>query len=209
MTDAWFENAVMPDGLPIDGCRLEEAQALKLYLRDEITIEQASLQITLPTSACPEPGDPLIYLWGLFQDAMLEIAGCQKKVVDLLLRIQKLPDVKIGGKQHEGALSNQKAVLWRDLPGFGNLWYDGNWWIYASHWRRDAAYATPERKAIAINQAIAEALMARSGLMGDDVGFDGLARLADTLEDERSNLEVEVPMERMGGLCRRFATWDV
>jgi hypothetical protein len=62
MTDAWFENAVMPDGLPIDGCRPEEAQALKAYLRGEITVDQACLHLTLPTTECPEPGDPLLYL---------------------------------------------------------------------------------------------------------------------------------------------------
>jgi hypothetical protein len=198
MTDAWFENAVMPDGLPIDGCRPEEAQALKSYLRDEITIDQASVQITLPTTTCSEPGDPLLYLWGLLQDAMLEISGCQKKIVHLLLRIQQLPDVKIEETQHVWALSNKDEVLWKDLPGFANSWYDGNWWIYQSHWRRDATYATPEWKDKAISQAIAEAMMARSSLMGDDVdvGFDGLARLADTLEDDQADLEIEVLMVR-------------
>jgi hypothetical protein len=198
MTDAWFENAVMPDGLPIDGCRPEEAQALKSYLRDEITIDQACLQITLPTTTCPNPGDPLLYLWGLLQDAMLEISGCQKKVVDLLLRIQGLPDVDIEEEQHVWALSDRSEVLWRDLPGFGNPWYDGNWWVYSSHWRGDAAYATSERKEMAINQAVAEAIMAKSGLTGDDVGvgFDGLARLAHTLEDEKADLEIEIPMVR-------------
>jgi hypothetical protein len=201
MTDAWFENAVMPDGLPIDGCRQEEAQALKSYLRDEITIDQASFQITFPTIEYAEPGDPLIYLWGLLQDAMLEISGCQKKVVDLLLRIQELPDVKLGKEQHQGALSNEKSVLWRDLPGFANLWYDGSWWVHGSQWRSELAYATPERKAMAINQAVAEATMARSGLMIDDVGFDGLSRLADTLEDERADLEVEVPMVKEWVVC--------
>jgi hypothetical protein len=201
MTDAWFENAVMPDGLPIDGCRQEEAQALKSYLRDDITIDQASLQITLPTTECAEPGDPLIYLWGLLQDAMLGIPGCQKKVVDLLLRIQELPDVNLGREQHQGALSNEKSVLWRDLPGFANLWYDGSWWVHGSQWRSELAYATPERKAMAANQAIAEAVIARSGLMGDDVGFDGLSRLADTLEDERADLEVEIPMVKEWVVC--------
>jgi hypothetical protein len=198
MTDAWFGNAIMPDGLPIDGCRPEEAQALKSYLRDEITVDQACVQITLPTTTCSEPGDPLLYLWGLLRDAMLEIPGCQRKIVDLLLRIQQLPDVKIEETQHIWALSNKEEVLWRDLPGFGNSWYDGNWWIYQSNWRRDAAYATPELKAMATNQAIAEANMARFGLMGDDVGvgFDGLARLADTLEDDQADLEIEVLMVR-------------
>jgi hypothetical protein len=201
MTDAWFENAVMPDGLPIDGCRQEEADALKVYLRDHITVDQACLQITLPTHECAKPGDPLIYMWGLLQDAMLEIPGCQKKVVDLLHRIQQLPDVKLGKEQHEGALSNEKSVLWRDLPGFGDMWYDGNWWVYGSHWRTDAAYSTPERKAVAVNQAIGEATMAKSGLMGDYVGFDGLSRLAHTLEHESADLEVEIPMVREWVVC--------
>jgi hypothetical protein len=124
---------------------------------------------------------------------MLEIPGCQRKVVDLLLRIQTLPDVKLEETQHVWALSDRNAVLWRDLP-----WYDGNWWVYQSHWRRDTTYATPERKAMAINQATAEAMMERSRLMEDGVGlgFEGLARLADALEDEKANLEVEIPMVR-------------
>jgi hypothetical protein len=111
MTDAWFENAVMPDGLPIDGCRPEEAQVLKPYLRGEILVDQACLQITLLTIKHPEPGDSLLYLWGLLQDAMLEIPGCQKKVVNLLLRIQSLPDVKLEQTQHVWALSDHNAGL--------------------------------------------------------------------------------------------------
>jgi hypothetical protein len=51
-----------------------------------------------------------------------------------------------------------------------------------------------ERKAIAINQTIEEASMARSKSTGDYAVFNGLARLADTLEDERIVLEIEIPM---------------
>jgi hypothetical protein len=36
---------------------------------------------------------------------------------------------------------------------------------------------------MAINQAVAEPIMMKSGLSSDDVGFDRLARLADSLED--------------------------
>jgi hypothetical protein len=49
---------------------------------------------------------------------------------------------------------------------------------------------------MAINRATAEAMMDRSRFMRDDFGggFEGLARLADALEDEKANLEVEIPM---------------
>ncbi|THY23330.1 hypothetical protein D6D01_06015, partial [Aureobasidium pullulans] len=95
MTDAWFHNAIATDSPDAEGCRPEEAHALKSYLRSLITIEECSRQLATPTTHSSSPGEPLLYLWGLVIDALIEIPGCQKRIIDLLLKIRQLPDVEL------------------------------------------------------------------------------------------------------------------
>ena len=198
MTDAWFENSIEKPGVVDgEGCRRSEATTLKHYLRNLIPVTTAAEQITKPTEDCASPGVPLLYLWGLLQDAAIEIPGCQSKIVDLLLEIQKQPDVHITEQQREGALSDSQWTLWKDLPHFGHDWFDLNWWMYSSQWRNDVSrFESAETRARIVNIACADALFAVSGIFGDRECVEGLARLADTLEDETAVLDVEMIVVR-------------
>lgn len=197
MTDAWFENAIERPGPDGEGCRRSEAMALKHYLRNQITVSTASEQIAKPTEESLSPGDPLLYLWGLLQDAATEIPGCQSKIVRLLLEIQKRPDVHITEQQRDGALSDRQWTLWKDLPHFGHDWFDLHWWVHCSHWRIEPArFQTADIKAKLSNIACADALFATSGIFGTTECAAGLARLADTLEDTAAVLDIEMILVR-------------
>lgn len=65
MTDAWFENAIEIDGVDGAGCRREKTMTLKVYLRDDITVDEASEHITQPTEDCADPGRPSTIPLGL------------------------------------------------------------------------------------------------------------------------------------------------
>lgn len=197
MTDAWFENAIEEDEIDGEGCRREEAMTLKTYLRNEITVDEASQQITQPTENCPEPGDPLLYLWGVLQDAMLEVPNAQPKIVKLLLKIQMRPDIRLEESQRVGALSDKQWTLWKDLPHFGHDWYDLHWWYYCSFWRLEPdKYSTPDADTLAktCKIASADAQLAVAGLLGDRACFEGLVRMAATLEDDSAILWIELPV---------------
>ena len=170
---------------------------LKHYLRNLIPVTTASEQITKPTEECASPGDPLLYLWGLIIDAAAEIPNCQPKIVALLQEIQKRPDVYITDSQRDGALSDAQWTLWKDLPHFGHDWFDLHWWVYSSQWRYDLSrFKSAETKARLANIACADASFAVSGIFGDRECVEGLARLADTLEDEAAVLDIEMIIVR-------------
>ncbi|CAD0114647.1 unnamed protein product [Aureobasidium uvarum] len=212
MTDAWFENVIESDGIDGEGCRRSEAMTLKLYLRDEISIDQASQQLALPTETCALPGDPLIYLWGVLQDAMVELPHSAQKITPLLLQLQKRPDVRLREEQRTDALSDKQWTLWNDLPGFANMWYDMHWWYYGSQWRVDKLRFENQDAVVNIPRiAVADALLSVSGILGERAKAEGLARLAHTLEDEDAVLRVEILILRewllnagdmLFGMCR-------
>ncbi|CAD0100028.1 unnamed protein product [Aureobasidium mustum] len=196
MIDAWFENTIEKGEIDGEGCRREEAMTLRAYLRNEITVDEASQQITQPTEKCPEPGDPLLYLWGVLQDAMLEVPGAQPKIVKLLLRIQTRPDIQLEESQRVGALSDKQWTHWRDLPHFGHDWYDLHWWYYCSFWRLEPdKYSTPDADTLAKTCTIAsaDAQLAVAGLLSNQACFEGLVRLAATLEDNSAIFWIELP----------------
>jgi hypothetical protein len=55
MSSAWYDEAIAPDGNLGDGCRPEEAQALRLYLDNKIEVQKAARLITLPTESYRTP----------------------------------------------------------------------------------------------------------------------------------------------------------
>ncbi|KEQ75029.1 hypothetical protein M436DRAFT_71499 [Aureobasidium namibiae CBS 147.97] len=184
MTDAWFENSIEKSGPDGEGCRHSKAMTSKNYLRNLIPVTAAAEQITKPTEDCASPGIPLLYLWGLLQYAAIEIPGCQSKIVDLLLEIQNRPDVHITEQQREGALSDSQWTLWKHLPHFGHDRF------------RFELVDTADTKVRIANIACADALFAVSGIFGDRKCVEGLARLADTLEDETAVLVIEMIVVR-------------
>ncbi|CAD0111511.1 unnamed protein product [Aureobasidium uvarum] len=137
MSLAWYDNAIAPDGGFEDGCLPEEAQALKEYLDNTIEMEQAACLITKPTESCQDPGADLPNLWGLLQDALIEIPDSQQKIVHLLKSMRELPTFYPDslGKTRSDPLESPPSVLWHDLPSFANQWYDTNWWYYQNQWR--------------------------------------------------------------------------
>ncbi|KAH0334421.1 hypothetical protein KCU81_g9462, partial [Aureobasidium melanogenum] len=195
MSQSWYDNAVAPDGNPEDGCRPEEAQALRLYLDDQLDVAKAARRITEPTELSEDPGADLPNLWGFLQDALVELPNLQRKVVLLMSEIQDLPDLDIDshGKKRSGSLQSPSSSLWHDLPSFANQWYDFNWWYYQNEWRqKPQLYSSPEKIAQVANVARAEALFAHTDILGEGVKYEGLARLCDTLEDSKAVMKIEI-----------------
>ncbi|KEQ93122.1 hypothetical protein AUEXF2481DRAFT_31576 [Aureobasidium subglaciale EXF-2481] len=187
MTDAWFEYAVSPDGVTEDGCRPAEAQALKAYLRDEITIDKATDQITQPTEECDDPRKDLPNLWGLLQDALIELPDTQEKIVALVRAIRKRPD--------RGSVESTSTKFWFNLPSFANQWYDRNWWYYQNRWRdHSSKYRSPVKILEITNIARTEALVAVTdiNILGEHLRFEGHSRICDALEDGKAVLDVEI-----------------
>ncbi|CAD0092386.1 unnamed protein product [Aureobasidium mustum] len=195
MSQAWYDRAIAPDGEPEDGCRPEEAQALRLYLEDEIAVTEAARLITLPTESSEDPGADLPNLWGVLQDALIELPNSQQKVVHLISNIQNLPDfdLDLHGKKRSGPLGRPSSSLWHDLSSFANNWYDCNWWYYQNEWRKKPhLYTSPEKRDQITNISRAEALFAHTNILGELVRYQGLSRLCDTLEDRKAVFEIEI-----------------
>lgn len=195
MSQAWYDNAIATDGDAEDGCRPEEAHALRLYLEDKIDVKKAARLITEPTESSEDPGDDLPNTWDFLQNALIELPDCQYKVVDLLLNTRDLPnfDLDSRGKKRSGPLKSPLSSLWHDLPSFANLWYDGNWWYYQNEWREKPHFYTSPDKIVQIaNLARAEALFAHTDILDERVKYEGLSRLCDALEDSKAVIEIEV-----------------
>lgn len=197
MSDAWFDNEIAPDGAKEDGCHPDEAQALKSYLRGELTAEQAACKITKPTETDADPGNHISNLWGFVQDALIDIPSARGKVIQLLQEIQKLPPVDMTNKERNSWLTDPSEELWRDLPAFINLWSDTYRWKYthedfhqhedkytSEHWDKVSAdahtYANIE----------AQFLAGRVDGAPADWGF---MCVCDALERSNAMLDVELP----------------
>jgi hypothetical protein len=195
MSSAWYDEAIAPDGNLGDGCRPEEAQALRLYLDNKIEVQKAARLITLPTESSQDPGADLPNLWGVLQDALIELPDSQPEIVHLLQSMRELPTLDLGslGKDRSGPLKNPSSSLWHDLPSFANQWYDTNWWYYQNQWRDNPKLFESTTKVDQIvNLARSEALLAQTDILGERVRYEGLSRLCDTLEDSKAVLEVEI-----------------
>ena len=88
MSQGWYDKAIVQDDNPEHGCRPEEAQALKLYLDDEIEVAKAVRLITQPTESSQDPGADLQNLWALLQDALIELPNSQQQIIDLISNIR-------------------------------------------------------------------------------------------------------------------------
>jgi hypothetical protein len=195
MSSAWYDEAIAPDGNLEDGCRPEEAQALRLYLDNKIEVQEAARLITMPIECSQDPGADLPNLWGVLQDALIELPNVQPKVVHLLQSMRELPTFDLGslGKDRSGPLKNPSSSLGYDLPSFANQWYDTNWWYYQNQWRDNPnLFESTIKVDQIVNLARSEALLAQTDILGERVQYEGLSRLCDTLEDSKAVLEVEL-----------------
>ncbi|THV80440.1 hypothetical protein D6D29_06141 [Aureobasidium pullulans] len=102
MTDAWFHNAIATDSPDGEGCRPEEALALKPYLH---SLHQHRRM--LPPNS---PLQPLTFHLQANLSSGL-ILGCQKYIIDLLLKIQQLSNVELSEEQRKYTLRDITEVL--------------------------------------------------------------------------------------------------
>ena len=127
-------------------------------------------------------GEQLPNLWGLFHDALLDIAGCQAKIIALLQAMKELPDFDLTGRLLNGPLQDQSQCLWRDLPGFGHMWCDLVWWSRGNRWRdQGVSGIAPATRASIVSIAEVEARLLVTDIV--DTLYYGYQRLCDTLED--------------------------
>jgi len=195
MSQAWYDKAIAPDDDPEDGCRPEEAQALKPCSDDKIEVAEAARLITNPTESSQNPGADLQNLWALLHNASVELPNSQQKVIHLISNIKNSPkfDLDAHGKKRSGPLQSLSSSLWHDLPPFANDWYDGNWWYYHNQWREKPELYSSHDKIVHIsNLARAEALFAQTDILGERVKYEGLSRLCDTLEDSNAVIKIEI-----------------
>lgn len=193
MTDAWYTSKIAPNGDTNDnegGCDPEEAQALKIYLRHKTTPTEAAKAMTRPISTTADPQDELHHLWGLIQDAFLELP--QENIAHLITLMQAIEHLP-----NPAAIPNDSGHpddrFWKESPGFGNLWADMSptyCWRGTVHGsiggRRD------ELRADHVRRAQVEAKLVDAGLAGITLHW-GYEVVADALESSNAIFEFEVP----------------
>ncbi|KAI0885809.1 uncharacterized protein GGS22DRAFT_162058 [Annulohypoxylon maeteangense] len=192
MLDAWFSNKLAPDGDVKDGCHPDEAEALKKYLRHEITAEEAAHAISRPIENSSNPGEDLPRLWDLLIDALLELPlDNTKRLITLIQTIENLPEPDMTAVEEGKRPAHGK--LWRGLPGFGHLYADIH---QSTDWREEAleAEATERRRLreYHIRKAKIEAQLVAEGLAGIPIDW-GYETVTDALERKDALLDVEIP----------------
>ncbi len=88
----------------------EEQQALEDFLTGKVSAEVAAERITAAVVGSKSAELRLPRIWGLINDAAVDLPSEQEKLIDLLEAIQKLPDRGKG----------KKKINWSDLPWFAN-----------------------------------------------------------------------------------------
>lgn len=199
MSDAWFKEQIAPDGVAEDGCHTDEAHALQSYLNNKTTAQDAAHAITQTVLSTDDPGENLYRLWGLLQNALVELSATHiPTLINLLQAIQELPD------PDQTALS-KGGFTWKGLSKFGHLWGD----IYKQdNWRNDLSITLSsfptisdklkkrqELRATHIRTANIEARLAVANIGGIplDWGYDAIA---DALEVDTAVLDFEIPAAR-------------
>lgn len=190
MCDAWFAEKLAPDGDVEDGCHPQEAQAMKKYLRQEMTAQEAASAITQPVVNAEDPSEDLRRLWGFLIDALIELP-CTDLLIKLLQAIEDLPEPDMTAVAESKLPTHGK--LWRGLPGFGHQYADlcqsGDW--RGLFIKADAA----ERKRLQsyhIKKAGIEARLVVAGLAGIPIDW-GYETVADALERSDALLDCEIP----------------
>ena len=192
MSDAWFNEKIVPEGAPEDGCHPNEAQALKDYCHIKTSAKEAAQAITRPIENSKDPGAHLYRLWSLLIDALVEFPAAQlPALIQLLDAIQQLPEPDLTGRRTENTPAD--GFLWRKLPGFGHMWADEH---KQDDWHRTLAASDPANRvylrAKHVRTANIEARLAIADVGGIplDWGYDCIA---DALERHDAVLDFEIP----------------
>lgn len=193
MSDAWFASKIAPNGDTNDnegGCNPQEARALKAYLRHSSTPIEAARAISRPVSNAANPKAELHHLWGLIQDAFIELPHNNVALLIALMQaIENLPN--------PAAVPNESGHpddgFWRESPGFGNLWAD----MHPRYcFRANVDGSMGERRELMridhVRQAHVEAQLVHAGLAGLTIHW-GYEVIADALESSNAILDFEVP----------------
>ena len=197
MSDAWFAYAIAPDGDTTDGCHPDEARALQSYLQGQITAAQAAEAITRPIAASQNPNGDLPRLYGLLEDALMELpAPDMARVLELIGAIEDLPDPDFSAVPRENLPAH--GTMWRGLPGFGHQWSDGAGAGVLFHWVEGTGRVrATEKEDVYVTQCIrraeVEARLVRNGLVGLEISW-GYEIVTDALERSKAALDTEVPM---------------
>lgn len=205
MSDAWFKWQIAPDGVAEDGCHPDEAQALQSYLNNETTPQEAAQAITQPILSSENRVDDLYGLWGLFQNALLELSETHVEPLIILLQaIQDLPDPDLSAKPTETA-PPKYGFTWKGLPHFVNSWadmYKQDDWRYELSETLSSCPTVNDRlktrqilRAAHIHRANIEARL--SVVNVDILPLDwGYEVIADALELDDAVLDFEIPAVR-------------
>lgn len=183
MSDSWFQSKIAPANEPDEGCRPYEAEALQAYINQSLSANEAAHALTQPISATENPYDNLYHLWGLLQDALVELPETEvSRLIELLGTIQDLPSP-----------DPSKDFSWHGLPSFGHMWSDT---YKRDSWRRtlstkDSAKRAEQRaKHVRVAHVEAQLVVADVGAIPLDWGYDCIA---DALERKDTVLDFEIP----------------
>lgn len=193
MSDSWFASKIAPSGDTNDnegGCDPKEARALKAYLHHKTTASEAARAITRPVSNAAKPADELHRLWGLIQEAFMELL--HEHTTPLIALMQAIEDLP-----NPVAIPNESRHpddgFWKESPGFANLWSD----MYPRYcFRANVDGSAGElREAMKIDhtrQAHIEAQLFHADLAGLTIHW-GYEVVADALETSDAIFDFEVP----------------
>ncbi|KAF3045781.1 hypothetical protein E8E11_005885 [Didymella keratinophila] len=192
MSDPWFASKIALNSDTNDnegGCDPREARALKAYLRHKTTASEAARAMTRPVSNAANPKGELHHLWGLFQDAFIELP--QSNVVPLIALMQAIEDLS-----NPVVVPNESGHpddgFWKKSPGFANLWAD----MYPRYcFRANVDGSAGELREVMrtdhTRQAHIEAQLVYAGLAGLTIHW-GYEIVADALESSDAIIDFEV-----------------
>ncbi|KAF3011142.1 hypothetical protein E8E13_011457 [Curvularia kusanoi] len=210
MPKSWFASKTDPNGEAThyeDGCHPSEAAALKTYLKQHTSPQEAAHAITHFTSSSLTPREELPRLWSLLQDALVELPETTlDRLIALMSAIEDLPNPP----SVPLANNNPATRFWKDSPAFGHLWSDMS---PSYEWRRTLEASSGSRRTAVceslVRRAEVEARLVSAGLAGLEI-HGGFEVVADALESSGSIREVEVSsvarwMEWCGGQMKMAA----
>ncbi len=105
----------------------DDVQALRNFLDDKITAEEAAESMAKRTSTAANRSDvyeSLFSLWIFITDAAIYLPSSQAKLIELLKAFQSLPDAELPGGEGADYIPLKQGELWKELPHWGNVWAD-------------------------------------------------------------------------------------
>jgi hypothetical protein len=199
MSDDWFAFKFLPE----QEYHPEEVQALKDYLRQNITATEAAQSIThmVVTSAAPKNEIPSLH--GLLIDALMELPDYTEPLLSLLQAIENLPEPDFTTLEPS---KRPYEKLWKGLPQFGHQWYDYGY--RSGSWKMDAEKTSGlERDKLRkehVRRAEVEARLVMASLAGIPIDW-GYEVVDDALrKDALLDFEVPAAAEWLGLCAKRF-----